>query len=162
MSKLTTLSSENTIFQWKTNTKNDKFSLKNVYKKSFFYVFGSYLFWCHFGLDFSTFWVPQIVNLGHFSVPKPCLRKTPPPFYKVYASKCAPDPQNVPKRSPKCPKMSPKCPQEASKSLKFGDLEPSSLPCYVKVPQKRQMKHSDFMKIPPTHWAKWFKVILFI
>ena len=76
-------------------------------KKYFFNQCFSYLFWCHFGLDFGTFSAPKIFNLGHFSVPKPRVRKSTPPFYKLYAFKCVPDLQNVPKRTPNCSKNAP-------------------------------------------------------
>ena len=111
MSKLTTLSSENAIFQWKTNTENNKFSLKTDFFINFFLTF--------FGVILAPIlelWGDQksskIIIFQHFSVPKPRPRHTTHPFYKLYASKCVPDPQHVPKRSPECstnvPQMSPR------------------------------------------------------
>ena len=113
-------------------------------KKSLFFLLSFLVPFYH---PFGTFWGPKILNFGNFSVPKPRVRKSTPPFYKLHASKCVPDPQNVPKRSPKCSQNGPKISPEASKSLKFDDLEPSSLPCSVQVPSKRQIKHSTLMLI---------------
>ena len=50
-----------------------------------------------------------------------CLQKATPPLYKASASKRAPDPQNVPKRSPKCSQNAsqnvPKRPPNVSSSV---------------------------------------------
>ena len=55
----------------------------------------------------------------------------PPPFISYMLPSALRTPKMCRKGLQNAPKMSPKCPQEASKSLKFGDLEPSLLPCYV-------------------------------
>ena len=59
---------------------------------------------------------------------------TLPPFISYMLPSALRTPKMCQKGPQNAPKMSPKCPQEASKSLKFGDLEPSLLPCYVRVP----------------------------
>ena len=56
-----------------------------------------------------------------------------PPFIRYMLLSALRTPKMCRKGPQNAPKMFPKCPQEASKSLKFGGLEPSSLPCYVRV-----------------------------
>ena len=99
-SKLTTISSENAIFQWKTSTENNKFSLKNVKKYVFSLIF--FLpFLVPFWPRFWNFWGGKIFNFGHFSVPKPRGRNGPSFFISYMLPSAFRTPKNLPKRFPK-------------------------------------------------------------
>ena len=74
-----------------------------------------------FFVPFQLYWEPW----GHFSGPKATTPKFPPPFLRVSASKCAPDPQSakrVPPDTPKVPKRSPQCSPNVTKMSPRGLL----------------------------------------
>ena len=131
------------IFQWKPKI------VKNIlFFIDFFLTFFNTNFLAFFGPKMTsrdTFWgctgpgfLPFGRSRGVLQRPS-TVHKTPPRAHKtpprhLQGPKSSQDTSKTPPRSQNAPKMVPKSPQEASKSLKFGGFDPSSLPCYVRVP----------------------------